>query len=67
MYILLAVNTFNTLQFAMSSVMRGVGHTTWSVMTQVIGAFSNIISSKLLWLSRKIKEQKIHFVNAGLE
>jgi len=42
-YVLLAVNTFNTLQFAMSSVMRGVGHPTWSVMTQVIGAFSNII------------------------
>src|SRR5665648_1056403 len=27
-YVLLSVNTFNTLQFAMSSVMRGVGHPT---------------------------------------
>jgi len=41
--VILAVNTFNTIQFAMSSVMRGVGHPTWSVMTQVIGAVSNMI------------------------
>ena len=42
-YVLLAVNTFNTLQFAMSSVMRGVGHPTWSVMTQVTGAAANMV------------------------
>jgi len=42
-YVLLAVNTFNTLQFAMSSVMRGVGHPTWSVMTQVTGAVANMV------------------------
>jgi len=41
--VLLAVNTFNTLQFAMSSVMRGVGHPTWAVMTQVIGAVANMV------------------------
>lgn len=42
-YVLLAVNTFNTMQFSMSSLMRGVGHPTWSVMTQVTGAVANII------------------------
>lgn len=26
-----------------------------------------VISCELLWLSRKIKEQKIHFANGGLE
>ena len=41
--VLLVVNTFNTLQFAMSSVMRGVGHPTWAVMTQVIGAVANMV------------------------
>ena len=41
--VLLAVNTFNTLQFAMSSVMRGVGHPTWAVMTQVTGAVANMV------------------------
>lgn len=42
-YVILAANTFNTIQFSMSSVMRGVGHPTWSVITQVIGAVTNMI------------------------
>ena len=42
-YVLLAVNTFNTMQFSMSSLMRGVGHPTWAVMTQVTGAVANMV------------------------
>ncbi len=38
-----AGNTFNTMQFSLSGVMRGVGHPTWSVMTQVAGAVTNMI------------------------
>ncbi len=41
--ILLAFNAFNSFQFSMSAVMRGVGHPVWAVMTQVIGAVTNII------------------------
>lgn len=42
-YVIFAFNTINTIQFSMSSVMRGVGHPTWSVVTQVAGAVTNII------------------------
>jgi putative MATE family efflux protein len=41
--ILALFNTFNMIQFTMSSVMRGVGHPTWSVLTQVVGAITNMI------------------------
>ena len=42
-YVILAGNVVNTIQFAMSSVMRGVGHPTWCVTTQVAGAVANMI------------------------
>lgn len=40
---LMIFNMVNSVQFAMSSTMRGVGHPLWSVMTQVIGAVVNMI------------------------
>ncbi|NLW88489.1 MAG: MATE family efflux transporter [Clostridiaceae bacterium] len=40
---LMIFNMANSVQFAMSSTMRGVGHPLWSVMTQIIGAVVNMI------------------------
>jgi len=42
-YVLLFFNVINSVQFSMSSVMRGVGHPMWSVITQATGAIVNII------------------------
>ncbi len=42
-YVLLFFNVINSIQFSMSSVMRGVGHPMWSVFTQATGAIVNII------------------------
>lgn len=36
-------NAINSIQFCMSSTMRGVGHPTWAVLTQLVGAISNMI------------------------
>ena len=41
--VILLFNLVNSVQFGMSSTMRGVGHPTWAVMTQVIGAVTNMI------------------------
>lgn len=50
-YVLLAFNVINSVQFAMSAVMRGVGHPTWSVTTQVVGAVTNIFLDPLFIFS----------------
>ena len=41
--VLLSFNIINSVQFSMSSVMRGVGQPVWAVMTQATGAVLNII------------------------
>lgn len=41
--VLLMFNVVNSVQFSMSSVMRGVGQPVWAVMTQATGAVINII------------------------
>jgi putative MATE family efflux protein len=41
--ILMIFNAVNSVQFAMSSTMRGVGHPMWSVATQIVGAVVNMI------------------------
>ena len=41
--VLMIFNAVNSVQFAMSSTMRGVGHPMWSVATQIAGAVVNMI------------------------
>lgn len=41
--IILMFNIVNSIQFSMSSTMRGVGHPTWAVTTQIVGAVTNMI------------------------
>ncbi len=41
--IILMFNIINSIQFCMSSTMRGVGHPTWAVVTQIVGAVTNMI------------------------
>ena len=41
--VLMIFNAINSVQFSMSSTMRGVGHPIWSVATQIIGAVVNMI------------------------
>lgn len=41
--IFILFNAVNSVQFCMSSTMRGMGHPTWAVLTQLVGALSNMI------------------------
>jgi putative MATE family efflux protein len=50
--IILMFNIINSIQFAMSSTMRGVGHPTWAVITQIVGAVTNMVLDPIFVLDR---------------
>ncbi len=50
--IIMIFNAVNSVQFAMSSTMRGVGHPMWSVATQVAGAVVNMILDPIFVLKQ---------------
>ena len=49
--VLMIFNAVNSVQFAMSSTMRGVGHPLWSVATQIVGAVVNMILDPIFVLN----------------
>lgn len=50
--IILMFNIINSVQFSMSSTMRGVGHPKWAVITQIVGASTNMILDPIFVLDR---------------
>lgn len=50
--IILMFNIINSIQFSMSSTMRGVGHPTWAVVTQIIGAVTNMVMDPIFVLEK---------------